>query len=103
MSDRSSSPPAVPPGGAGAPKPPVMDRAKQTVGTGYRAVRWIVLILLVVVATVFIIRNLERVEIDWVFGTSSVPLAIVMVAFLLIGLVIGWLIHWFSARSRRRH
>ncbi|MEZ4532009.1 MAG: hypothetical protein R2855_13455 [Thermomicrobiales bacterium] len=30
-------------------------------------VRWIVLIVLVVTATVFIIRNFERVEIDWVF------------------------------------
>jgi uncharacterized integral membrane protein len=58
--------------------------------------------LLVVVATVFIIRNFERVEIDWVFRTSSVPLSLIMIAFLAIGLVIGWLIHWFSIRAQRR-
>jgi len=101
VSDQSNNSPAVP-GGQMPPKPPVSQRAKQTVGTGYRVVRWIVLIVLVVTATVFIIRNFERVEIDWVFRTSSVPLSLIMVAFLLIGLAIGWLIHWFSSRAQRR-
>ncbi len=81
---------------------PVSVRAKETVNAGYRVIRWIVLIILVVVATVFIIRNFERVEVDWVFRTSSVPLSLVMLGFLLIGLVIGWLIHWFSSRAQRR-
>jgi len=83
-------------------KRPVSVRAKETANAGYRIVRWIVLVILVVVATVFIIRNFERVEVDWVFGTFSVPLSLVMLAFLVIGLVIGWLIHWFSSRSQRR-
>lgn len=104
MSDQPTpQPPAIPTGGgASAPKPPVKERAKQTVGTGYRVVRWIVLLVLVVIATIFIIRNLEKVQVDWVFRTSEVPLALVMLGFLLIGLVIGWLIHWFSMRSQRR-
>jgi uncharacterized integral membrane protein len=83
-------------------KRPVSERAKETANAGYRVIRWIVLIILVVVATVFIISNFERVEVDWVFRTSSVPLSLVMVGFLLIGLVIGWLIHWFSSRAQRR-
>lgn len=87
---------------SGGSKPPVKDRAMQTVGTGYRAVRWIALLVLVVIATIFIVRNFEKVQVNWVFRTSEVPLALVMIAFLLIGIAIGWLIHWFSIRSQRR-
>lgn len=83
-------------------KRPVSVRAKETANAGYRVIRWIVLIVLVVVATIFIIRNFERVEIDWVFRTSEVPLSLVMIIFLAIGLIIGWLIHWFSMRAQRR-
>lgn len=83
-------------------KRPVSVRAKETANAGYRIARWVVLIILVVIATVFIIRNFERVEVDWVFRSSSVPLALVMLGFLLIGLTIGWLIHWFSSRAQRR-
>jgi uncharacterized integral membrane protein len=83
-------------------KRPVSVRAKETANTGYRIARWVVLIILVVIATVFIIRNFERVEVDWVLGSSSVPLSVVMLGFLLIGLTIGWLIHWFSSRAQRR-
>ena len=83
-------------------KRPVSVRARETAGTGYRAVRWIVLLVLVVIAVVFIIRNFEDVRIDWVFRTSDVPLSIVMILFLAIGLVIGWLFHWFSMRAQRR-
>ncbi len=89
-----------------APEPdkrPVSVRAKETANAGYRIIRWIVLIVLVVIATIFIISNFERVEIDWVFRTSSVPLSLIMIVFLAIGLVIGWLIHWFSIRAQRRH
>lgn len=83
-------------------KRPVSVRAKETANAGYRVVRWIVLIVLVVIATVFIIRNFARVKIDWVFGTTNVPLSLIMIIFLAIGLVIGWLIHWFSIRAQRR-
>lgn len=89
---------------APAPEPakkPVGERAKDTASAGYRIVRWIVLISLVAIATIFIIRNFERVEVDWVFGTTRMPMAAVMLSFLLIGLVIGWLVHWFSRRRRR--
>lgn len=95
--------PAVAPVASGSEpeKRPVSVRAKETATTGYRAVRWIVLIVLLVTAAVFIIRNFERVEVDWVFGQSSIPLAAIMLGFLLAGLAIGWLAHWFSRRSRR--
>jgi uncharacterized integral membrane protein len=95
--------PAVPDARNAAPeKRPVSVRAKETANAGYRVIRWIVLIVLVVVATVFIISNFEKVQIDWVFRTSEVPLSLVMIAFLLIGVAIGWLIHWFSMRAQRR-
>lgn len=101
MSERPSTPPVVS-GGPSQPKPPVKERARQTVDTGYRVVRWIILVFLVVIATIFILRNLEKVEVNWVFRTSDVPLALVMILFLLIGIAIGWLIHWFSVRAQRR-
>ncbi len=100
---RPQQQPAVPDTRNPAPdKRPVSVRAKETANTGYRVIRWIVLIVLVVVATVFIISNFEKVQIDWVFRTSEVPLSLVMIAFLLIGVAIGWLIHWFSMRAQRR-
>lgn len=83
-------------------KRPVSVRAKETANAGYRVVRWIVLLVLIVIAVVFIISNFERVQVDWVFRTSAVPLSLIMVIFLAIGLVIGWLIHWFSMRAQRR-
>ncbi len=109
----TDKPPAEQPKGSQSPvvyverkpepeKRPVSVRAKETANAGYRVIRWIVLIILVVIATIFIVRNFERVEVDWVFRTSSVPLSLVMLGFLLIGLLIGWLIHWFSSRSQRR-
>ena len=83
-------------------KRPVSVRAKETANAGYRVIRWIVLIVLVVIATIFIIRNFNRVQVNWVFRTSEVPLSLIMIVFLAIGLVIGWLIHWFSMRAQRR-
>lgn len=83
-------------------KRPVSVRAKETANAGYRVVRWVLLIVLVVIATLFIIRNFERVQVDWVFRTTETPLALVMIVFLLLGLAIGWLIHWFSVRAQRR-
>ncbi|MCA9859445.1 MAG: LapA family protein [Thermomicrobiales bacterium] len=104
-----TQPPGLPPPSpsisSGRPEPdkrPVAVRAKETANTGYRAIRWIVLIVLVVVATLFIARNFEHVEVDWVIRTSEMRLSLVMLGFLLTGVVIGWLIHWFSARAQRR-
>jgi uncharacterized integral membrane protein len=96
--------PQIVPGGSspGPDKRPVSVRAKETANAGYRIVRWIVLIILLVIAAVFIVRNFDSVPVDWVFGTTSVPLSLVMLGFLLAGLVIGWLIHWFSIRAQRR-
>ncbi len=82
-------------------KRPVSVRAKETANTGYLAIRWGVLLVLVVIAAAFIVRNFERVRIDWVFRTSEIPLSVIMIAFLGIGFVIGWLVHWSSVRSRR--
>ncbi len=83
-------------------KRPVSVRAKETANTGYRAARWIVLLVLVVIATIFIIRNFNDVQVDWVFRTSNVPLSMIMIIFLLFGLAIGWLTHWFTTRPSRR-
>ncbi len=83
-------------------KRPVSVRAKETANTGYLAIRWIVMLVLVVIALTFVFRNFEYVQIDWVFRTSEVRLSIIMIAFLAIGFVIGWLVHWSSARARRQ-
>jgi len=83
-------------------KRPVSVRAKETANTGYLAIRWIVILVLAVIALAFVVRNFEYVQIDWVFRTSNVRLSIIMIAFLAIGFVIGWLVHWSSARARRQ-
>lgn len=83
-------------------KRPVSVRARETANTGYQAVRWIVLLVLLATAAIFIIRNFERVPVDWVFRASEIPLSVIMIIFLIIGFLVGWLAHWFSDRPRRR-
>lgn len=85
----------------GAQKAPMHVRAKETANTGYLALRWAVILILAVVALAFIVRNFEDVEVDWVFGKTTAPLSAIMIAFLAIGFVIGWLVHWAAHRNRR--
>lgn len=50
--------------------------------------RLVVWVLLAVLITLFAVLNLKSVRVDWIFGSSSAPLIIVIVISLLVGVVL---------------
>jgi len=56
-------------------------------------------VLLAVLITLFAVLNLEKVEVNWIFGSGHAPLIIVIVVSLLVGIV---LTHFAERRARRR-
>jgi uncharacterized integral membrane protein len=60
-----------------------------------RTVLWVVLAVLI---TLFAVLNVKSVQVDWIFGTSSAPLIIVIVISLLVGVV---LTHIAERRGRK--
>lgn len=59
------------------------------------------LVVLAILTTLFAVLNLEKVEVNWIFGSGKAPLIIVIVISLLVGVVFT---HFAErrARSRRR-
>jgi uncharacterized integral membrane protein len=57
------------------------------------------LVLLAVLMTLFAVLNLEKVEVNWIFGSGKAPLIIVIVISMLVGVVFT---HFAERRSRRR-
>lgn len=60
-----------------------------------RTAVWVVLAVLI---TLFAVLNVKSVQVDWIFGTSSAPLIIVIVISLLVGVV---LTHIAERRGRK--
>lgn len=56
-------------------------------------------IVLAVLITLFAVLNLESVEVDWIFGSSKVPLIVVVIISLLVGVALTLLV---KRRSRKR-
>jgi uncharacterized integral membrane protein len=57
------------------------------------------LLLLAVIVTVFAVLNLDSVKVDWILGSGSAPLIVVIVISLLIGVVFT---HFAERRAGRR-
>lgn len=57
------------------------------------------LVVLAVLMTLFAVLNLEKVEVNWIFGKTSTPLIIVILVSLLVGIV---LTHFAEMRYRRK-
>jgi uncharacterized integral membrane protein len=57
------------------------------------------LVALAVFMTLFAVLNLEKVEVNWVFGSGKAPLIIVIVLSTLVGVVFT---HFAERRSRSR-
>jgi uncharacterized integral membrane protein len=61
-------------------------------------------VTLVVFLIALILANTDRIEVSWVFGTSSVSLVwlvlISAILGLLLGMVLGALFHWRTRRPR---
>ncbi len=57
------------------------------------------LVVLAVVATLFAVFNLEKVEVNWIIGKGHAPLIVVIVLSVLVGVV---LTHFAERRSAKR-
>jgi uncharacterized integral membrane protein len=57
------------------------------------------LLVLAVLITLFAVLNLDKVKVDWIFGSGHAPLIIVIVISLLVGIV---LTHFAERRAGRR-
>jgi uncharacterized integral membrane protein len=61
--------------------------------------RTALLLVLAIIATVFAVLNLNSVKVDWILGSGSAPLIVVIVISLLIGVVFT---HFAERRAGRR-
>ena len=61
--------------------------------------RTALLLVLAVIATLFAVLNLNSVKVDWILGSGSAPLIVVIVISLLIGVVFT---HFAERRAGRR-
>ena len=57
------------------------------------------LVVLAILITLFAVFNLDKVKVDWIFGSGHAPLIIVIVISLLVGVV---LTHFAERRVGRR-
>jgi len=57
------------------------------------------LVVLAVLTTLFAVLNLEKVEVNWIFGSGKAPLIIVIVISLLVGVIFT---HFAELRRNRR-
>lgn len=57
------------------------------------------LVVLAVLITLFAVLNVKDVEVNWIFGSTSTPLIIVIAVSLLFGILLG---HFAQLRTRRK-
>ncbi len=77
-------------------------KAQDTARNAYHIARMVLLLALGFIVALFVIRNWEDVELDFVFGDVMLPLALVMLLFTTIGIVLGMLFYWFVFRKEAR-
>jgi uncharacterized integral membrane protein len=56
------------------------------------------MVVLAVLITLFAVLNLDKVKVDWIFGSGHAPLILVIVVSLLVGIVLTY----FAERVVRR-
>lgn len=59
-----------------------------------------VLVVLAVLITLFAVLNTRSVHVDWIFGSGSAPLIVVILISVLFGIVLTYLIDRIKARQR---
>jgi uncharacterized integral membrane protein len=76
------------------------EKAQETARNVYRIIRLVIMAALGAIVALFVIRNWEDVSFDYVFGDTTLPLALIMLLFTVIGIILGMLIYWFTFRHR---
>jgi len=77
-------------------KPTNVNKINDKIGIGM-----IVSALILVGLVVFIVQNLEEVEVEFLFLSFAFPLWLVAVIFLALGVVLGWIWRWMSRRRQK--
>ncbi|HEY7961001.1 MAG TPA: hypothetical protein VID29_03675 [Solirubrobacteraceae bacterium] len=84
---------------ASAPIPEAAPEGRRTRRNTRELLRTGGAVLLAVLITLFAVLNLEKVEVNWIFGSGKAPLIIVIVVSLLVGIV---LTHFAERRLSKR-
>ena len=61
----------------------------------------ILILSLIALGAIFIVQNVETVELSFLFWTISMSRALMFVFLLIIGIFIGWLLHGHMARKKQ--
>jgi putative membrane protein len=64
--------------------------------------RTVAILVLALAVILFAVKNLKQVQVDWVVGSGSAPLIIVILISLLVGFVIAHLAGRLSRRKRTK-
>lgn len=96
----SPKPPVAPPT---PPTDPVgksfSEKAQTTASNTYRLLRIAAFAAIAVLATLFVLRNWDDVEVDYVFGDVMMPLALVMLLGVAVGAILALLGRWIWFRD----
>jgi len=63
--------------------------------------RTIAILVLALAVILFAVKNLKQVQVDWIVGSGSAPLIVVILITLLVGFVISHLAGRLSRRKKR--
>jgi uncharacterized integral membrane protein len=80
--------------------PELREQASRAKRNRREQARTAVLVVLAIVVTIFAVLNLTTVSVDWILGTSKVPLIVVIVVSLVAGILICYTAE--HRRGRRR-
>jgi uncharacterized integral membrane protein len=65
-------------------------------------IRPALLIILIGIGLVFAIQNVADVEVQFLFWSIALPRAILILAVLALGILIGWILHSLHVRRKRQ-
>ena len=56
-----------------------------------RTVKWVSLLVVAIIATIFVVKNSQSVTVSYIFDTFDIPLVWALLAALALGFAAGWL------------
>ena len=103
----AAAPPVPAPVAPVGPAEPQQSRTEvigETVGRWARIIRFVLIVVLTFLVALFVLRNFDDVRIDYVFGDTGVPLAVIILLSVAVGMVLGPLLYWLLwSRHRPSH
>jgi uncharacterized integral membrane protein len=87
---------------AGSSQEPIRQEPTSPTRSRREVARDVLVLGVVVVAIVFAVVNIDSVKVDWIVGSSSAPLIIVIAISVIAGFVLGWYGQRSGGQRRRR-